>query len=159
MKKVLLKFLCAGLALIVFSVQTMAYSTIASAYSEEEITAVANFDEVEIYSAFSDVDQLVALVQENEGITYTELKANHSDLVANISSSSALTIAGSSDTPPIFSAFIWGCLLNWVGMLIVGLTTGFDGDQITKSLWGCLINSLLIGGGWGCSSYYSWGYY
>jgi len=157
MKKVLLNLLCAGLALIVFSVQTMAYSTIAPAYSDEEIMAVANFDEVEIYGAFSIVDQLVAFVQENEGVTYSELETNHSELVANINSSSALTLAGSSDTPPIFSAFIWGCLLNVVGMVIVGLTTGFDGDQITKSLWGCLISSCLWGGsGWYSYTYVGW---
>jgi hypothetical protein len=159
MKQVVLKFACASLALILFSVQTMAYSTIASACSEEETRAVVNFDEVEIYSLFSDVDQLVTYVLENDGVTLSDMEANHSELLSNINSSSVLAFAGASDTPPIFSAFIWGCLLNWVGMLIVGLTTGFDGDQITKSLWGCLINSLLIGGGWGCSSYYSWGYY
>jgi len=44
-------------------------------------------------------------------------------------------------------------------MLVVGLTTGFDTQQITKSLWGCLLNSVFLGGGWGCSSYYGWGYY
>jgi hypothetical protein len=154
MKKVLLKFLCAGLALIIFSAQAMAHLTIAAASSEEEITAVSNFDEIEIYSAFSGVDQLVSYIQENDGVTFSDVESNHSELVSNISSTNALALNTSSEnTPPIFSAFIWGCLLNWVGMLIVGLTTGFDGQQITKSLWGCLLSSCLWGGSYGWYSY------
>jgi hypothetical protein len=157
MKKVLLKFVCAGLALIIFSYQAIAYSSVASVVSAEEISTVASFDENEIYSAFSEVDQLVSYVQENEGVTILDIEATNSELVSNIASSSSLSLA-QSDTPPIFSAFIWGCLLNWVGMLIVGLTTGFDGEQITKSLWGCLISSCLWGGsyGWYSYSYVGW---
>jgi hypothetical protein len=152
MKKVLLKFVCAGLALIIFSYQAIAYSSVAMVVSAEEISTVANFDENEIYSAFTDVDQLVSYVQVNEGVTISDLEATNSELVSNIASSSSLSFE-SSDTPPIFSAFIWGCLLNWVGILIVGLTTGFDGEQITKSLWGCLISSCLWGGSYGWYSY------
>lgn len=153
MKKVLLKFACAGLALIIFSYQAIAYSSVAVVVSAEEISTVANFDENEIYSAFTDVDKLVSYVQVNEGVTINDLEATNSELVSNIASSSSLAFS-SSDTPPIFSAFIWGCLLNWVGILIVGLTTGFDGGQITKSLWGCLISSCLWGGSYGWYYYY-----
>jgi hypothetical protein len=53
------------------------------------------------------------------------------------------TAAGS---PPFISAFLWGCLFNLAGMLIVGITTEFDSDQLRKSAWGCLISSLLWGG-------------
>lgn len=158
MRKVLLKFLCLGLALIIFSAQAMAFTTIASVVnSEQEIDSVTGFDETEIYNVFADVNSLVSYVQENDGVTLSEIETTHNDLVSNINSSAALALSATSDSPPIFSAFIWGCLLNWVGMLIVGVTTGFDSQQITKSAWGCLINSLLVGGGWGCSSYY--GYY
>jgi hypothetical protein len=158
MKKVLLKFLCAGLALIIFSAHALAYSSIATAISDAEISAVTNFDETEIYSAFTDVEQLISYVTANEGITYNDLEANNSEMISNITSSSMLALASSSDSPPIFSAFIWGCLLNWVGVLIVGITTGFDGQQIVKSLWGCLLSSCLLGGSYGWY-YYGAGYY
>jgi len=148
MRKALLKFLCVGLALIIFSAQAMSFTSIASVNSNQEIASVTDFDETEIYNAFTDVNSLVAYVQENDGVTLVDLETSHNELVSNISSSAAIALSHDtdSDTPPIFSAFIWGCLLNWVGILIVGLTTGFDGHQITKSAWGCLISSLLWGG-------------
>jgi hypothetical protein len=158
MKKALLKFLCVGLALIIFSAQAMSFTTTATAInSDEEIAAVTGFDETEIYNAFTDVNSLVSYVQENDGVTLGDLETSHSELVSNLNSSAAIAMLhdGDSESPPIFSAFIWGCLLNWVGMLIVGLTTGFDGHQITKSAWGCLINSILVGGSyWWSYSYY-----
>jgi hypothetical protein len=152
MKKALLKFLCVGLALIIFNAQAMSFTTTVSAInSNQEIAAITGFDETEIYNAFTEVNSLVSYVQENDGVTLGDLETSHNELVSNLSSSAALALSGDSDTPPIFSAFIWGCLLNWVGMVIVGLTTGFNGHQIMKSAWGCLINSLL----WGVSY---WGY-
>jgi hypothetical protein len=157
MKKALLKLICVGLALIIFSVQSMAFTTFGSAInSDQEMALVTGFDETEIYNAFTDVNSLVSYVQENDGVTLSDLETSHNELVANMNTSVALALSASSATPPIFSAFIWGCLFNWVGMLIVGLTTSFDGQQITKSLWGCLFNSLLLGGSYGCSYYYGW---
>jgi len=154
MKKALLKFLSTGLALIIFCAQVIASPALGtSTNSDEEIASVTSFDETEIYDAFADVNSLVSYVQENEGVTLSDMETSHSELVSNINSSAAIALSATSDNrPPIFSAFIWGCLLNWVGMLIVGITTGFDSQQITKSAWGCLINSLL----WGVSY---WGYY
>lgn len=152
MKRALLKSLCVGLALIIFSVQAMSFTTINTVVNSDlEIASVTDFNETEIYNAFTEVNSLVSYVQENEGITLSDLKTTNDELVSNISSSAAIALlhdGDHEDTPPIFSAFIWGCLLNWVGMLIVGLTTGFDGHQITKSAWGCLISSLLWGGSW-----------
>jgi hypothetical protein len=153
MKKLFKSGICLLLALIIFSAQSMAFATNAKALNYTEgIKAVAEFDESEIYDAFTEVDNLVFYLQENEGVTYNELKSDNSELIANLSSTSALAFS-SSDTPPIFSAFVWGCLLNWVGMLIVGLTTDFDNQQIMKSAWGCLINTLLFGGGYWFSVY------
>ena len=150
MKKLFKSTICLMLALIIFSAQAMAFVTTAN-YTKD-IEAVAEFEESDIYGAFAEVDNLVSYLHENDGITYNDLKTENSELIANLSSTSALAFS-SSDTPPIFSAFVWGCLLNWVGMLIVGLTTGFNSQQITKSAWGCLISSLL----WG-SSYWWYGY-
>lgn len=153
MKKFLLQTFSVTLALIFVCTQALAFTTTsAMALSEAEAEMVAEFSEAEIYEAFDEVNALETMIRENEGITFTELEANNSELVANLSSTSAFSNATMADTPPIFSAFMWGCLLNWIGMLIVGLTTGFDGSQMVKSGWGCLISSLL----WGVSS---WGYY
>lgn len=148
MQKLFRSAICLILALTIFSAQSMAFVTTTNVSNyTEDIEAVAEFDESDIYGAFADVNNLVSFLHENEGTTYNELKSENSELIANLSSTSALAFS-SSDVPPIFSAFVWGCLLNWVGMLIVGLTTDFDSQQITKSAWGCLINSLLVGSGY-----------
>jgi hypothetical protein len=148
MRKVLLKFLSVGLALIIFSIQTKAFTTIGyTVNSTVEITSVTNFDETEIYNAFTEVNSLVNYLHENDGITLKELETSHNELVSNINKSAALAYSTTSETPPIFNAFIWGCLLNWIGMVIVGISTDFDSQQITKSGWGCLISTLLWGGG------------
>ncbi len=157
MKKVLKSSFCLVLAMIIFSAQSMAF-TIGSAgtISNPDQITIDEFDESNIYDAFTEVNDLVSFLKENEGITFNDLESVNSELISNVSSSAALMHHDDDDyrTPPIFSAFIWGCLLNWVGMLIVGLTTGFDGRQITKSAWGCLINSLLAG-----VSYWGYSYY
>lgn len=149
MKKVLQSILSVVLALLMFSAQAIAYTNSAVVInSEEEINAVAEFDEANIYDAFNEVNDLVATIESNENITYSELEASNSEMVANVSSSAAIAMtSASADTPPFISAFLWGCIFNVVGMLIVGLTTDFDGSQLRKSGWGCLIGSLLWGSG------------
>ncbi len=145
MKKSLQSLLSFVLAMLMFSVQTMAItSTKASNGSNDEVS----FDESEIYSAFTEVDNLVVALEGNQNLSYTELQATNSDLLVNVNSTAAIAMNSSSDAnPPFISAFLWGCIFNLPGMLVVGLTTGFDGNQTTKSVWGCLINSLLFGGG------------
>lgn len=148
MKKILQGFLSVVMALLMFSSQAVAYTNSAAAInSEAEINAVADFDEAVIYDAFNEVDALIATIENNENITYADLEMTNSDMVANVSSSAAIAMtSASADTPPFISAFLWGCIFNLFGMLIVGITTEFDSDQLRKSAWGCLISSLLWGG-------------
>jgi len=154
-KKHLLKLSSLLMAVALLNIQLMANPIAMAAISENEINSVANFDESEIYAAFSEIETLENLVKNSE-YSYNEVKEMNNELISNISVSSAIALSSSENTPPIFGAFLWGCLFNWVGMLIVGLTTDFDNQQITKSFWGCLINSLLFGGGTGCSFYYGY---
>jgi hypothetical protein len=149
MKKFLQSVLSVFLALVLFSAQSMAYTITSNASSETEVEAVSDFNEDEIYAAFNEVDKLVATIEQNEEVSYSDLEATNSELVSNISSNAAIAMnASTADTPPFVSAFLWGCIFNWVGMLIVGITTDFDGTQLKKSAWGCLINSLLFSGGY-----------
>lgn len=155
MKKILQGILSVVLALLMFSTQAVAYTFSATAInSEDEINSVTNFDEAVIYDAFTEVNDLVATIESNESITYSDLEANSSDMLTNVSSSAAIAMSSSSaDAPPFISAFLWGCIFNLLGMLIVGVTTDFDSTQLKKSAWGCLINSLLFGGSWGLRGY------
>ncbi|MCF8363164.1 MAG: hypothetical protein K9G70_11135 [Prolixibacteraceae bacterium] len=149
MKKFLQSVLSVFLALVLFSAQSLAYTvTNALSNNSEEIEAVTEFNEDEIYAAFNEVEELTSTIENNKELTYKNLEATNSEMLVNISSSAAIAMNATADTPPFISAFLWGCIFNWVGMLIVGITTDFDGTQLRKSAWGCLINSLLFGGGY-----------
>ena len=154
MKKILRGTLSVVLAILMFSAQAVAYTTTsASINTNDEISAVTDFDESEIYQAFGDVENLVATIESNENITYSDLEATNSEMIADVSSSAAIAMSSTSaDAPPFISAFLWGCLFNLAGMLIVGITTDFDEYQLKKSAWGCLINVLVFGG----SSVFYW---
>ena len=151
MKKILRSFLSAFLALVLFSAQALAYTNAASTVgSNDKFDAVADFNEAEIYGAFDEVEGLLTTLEENQDLTYADLEASNSDLIANVSSTAAVAMnASSADTPPFISAFLWGCIFNLAGMLVVGITTDFDNEQLKSSAWGCLVNTLLGGGFWG----------
>jgi len=148
MKKVLQSFLCIVMALLMFSSQAIAYTNVSAALnSDSEIESVVDFDEAEIYNAFNDVNELLVTIESSD-VTYADLEATDSDMLNNVSSMAAIAMnSNSSYSPPFISAFLWGCLFNLAGMLIVGITTEFDSDQLKKSAWGCLISSLLWGSG------------
>lgn len=151
MKKILQSFFSVVLAILMFSSQAVAYTNSATAINtDSEIDAVVDFDEASIYNAFDEVDELLATLENNSDITYSELEAKGSEMIANVSSSAAVAMSSSNyDSPPFISAFLWGCIFNLAGVLIVGITTDFDNEQLKKSAWGCLFNSLLGGGFWG----------
>ncbi|HPR62400.1 MAG TPA: hypothetical protein PLF35_15695 [Prolixibacteraceae bacterium] len=107
--------------------------------------------ETEIYEAFSEINELVSLIETDNTATYNQLLTTNSLLVENVSASAAMAMNTVTDTQtPFISAFLWGCIFNVPGMLIVGITTGFDSYHMKKSAWGCLISSLL----WGGSGYF-----
>lgn len=143
MKKTLQKFFCTALAVILFGVQTMAYTN-----TSKETNLALDFDEAEIYTAFDEVNELIALIENDNNITYNYLETTNSEMVANVSSSAAIAIGtATAGSPPFISAFLWGCIFNLPGMLIVGITTDFDNEQLKKSAWGCLISTLIWGSG------------
>lgn len=144
MKKVYTKLLALLMAMILFHLQVLAGAT---------PSATASFDadnaEAEIYEAFNDIDELVSLLNETDDVTYETLKANNSVLIENVSNSAAVAMsAQEKDGPPIVSAFLWGCVLNWVGLLVVYLTTDSN-KEFTKKAWtGCLVNTGCYAGIW-----------
>ena len=130
------------MALLLLQLQTMAGTSVSTNSNDD---AAANFDESEIYSSFDQINDLVTYVSENDGVTYADLQSENSSLVENVASSSAVALNNTSaGEPPIVSAFWWGCILNWVGIVIVMLTTDMDTAQIMKSVWGCVVGTVCI---------------
>jgi len=141
MKKFLFKTIAVSMAGLLFVSQAIAGSNFS--VSNEEVAAIS-FEENEIYSSFDEISELVSYVAEND-VTYAEVAAENSALVENVSSSAAMALGNSSaGDPPFLSAFLCGAVLNWVGIVIVALTTEMDMNQIWKAVWGCAAETVII---------------
>jgi len=157
MKKSLLKIMAVFMAVLFLQLQVFAGSSF-SMSSEDE--AIVNFDETEIYASFDQINDLSSYLSENDA-TYADVANYNSDLVANVSSTAALALnSTSAGEPPFISAFLWGCIFNWVGIVVVALTTDMDMSYIMKSVWGCAVSTgvwvifyvvyyVIILGSWG----------
>lgn len=143
MRKFFTKTIAVFLAMILLVSQAMAGSGM-SVSSEDE--AYVNFDETEITASFNEIEDLVSFVSENENVSYSDLETENSSLIENVSSTSALALGSASgDTPPFISPFLWGCIFNWVGIVVVALTTDMDMPQIMKAVWGCVAETAVVG--------------
>jgi len=112
--------------------------------SSPSIDATAfNLDENEMNAALADLNELDAYLSQNEGVTYADLYAAGSDLIKNVSDiSSPLGMpAEGGDSLMGIPAFWWGCVLGWVGLLLVYVLTDQDKEQTKKAFTGCLISS------------------
>jgi hypothetical protein len=147
MRKIYLKIGAVTMALLLLQAQL-------SAGVLNSANTTATFDaEVEVYDAFAEIESLVSFLNSNDEATYTELKAENSSLIENVSASAAIALnANEQDGPPALSAFWWGCLLSWVGVIVVYVTTDSN-KEYTKGAWtGCLVNA-------GCNVLAGIGYY
>ena len=158
MKKSLLKIMAVVMAVIIFQLQALAGANFSVSTADE---SYVNFDETEIYASFDEINDLVGYVSQND-VTYTDVQTYNSALVENVSSTAALALnADGGKTPPFISAFLWGCIFNWVGIVVVALTTDMDMSYIMKSVWGCAVSSgfwvifyviyyyVILAGAWG----------
>ncbi|MBN2634640.1 MAG: hypothetical protein JXR61_00115 [Prolixibacteraceae bacterium] len=135
MKKFLLKLMALTMSMVIMQIQVSAGNNSAAK------TSPAEFDEAEIYESFSEVNDLLVFLDENNETSYEDLCNIDSKLILNVSSTAAIALTTQEgQAPPVFSPFLWGCLFSWVGLLIVYLTTDSN-KEYTKGAWtGCLIN-------------------
>lgn len=138
MKRIFKKLFSINLAIFLFCIQS--FASISPTHSIDA--------EAEIYNAFTEVDELISLIEMDDEITYNDLLENNSLLVNNVAATAAIAMNTTSNTtPPFISSFLWGCIFNLPGMLIVGITSDFDNIQMKKSAWGCLVSTLIWGSG------------
>ena len=121
---------------VLFTASLKASTADLFAYNEQVITA-----------QMTDLNELEKVVKQNEGVTLTELKTKHfANLNLNgLKESSVLgdlfAMRG-GDLPLGIPAFVWGCVLGWVGILVVYLVTE-DKEETLKALWGCLAEGAI----------------
>lgn len=138
MKKTLLKISAVFMAVLFLQLQVMAGSSFSMSAEDESIV---NFDETEIYASFDQMNDLASYLSENDA-TYADVASVDNALVENVSSTATLALSNANaGDPPFVSSFLWGCILNWVGIVVVALTTDMDKDQIMKSVWGCVAST------------------
>ncbi|MFO7621521.1 MAG: hypothetical protein R6W81_09700 [Bacteroidales bacterium] len=144
MKKTLLKSFSLILAFVMLAAQTHSLSAKTITTNAPDLEeSVFVLDEAVLDLAFSELDDLESFLAQNEGVTYADLQAAGSDLIANISDITAPMGQGAASDDPLFGipAFWWGCVLGWVGLLLVFLLTDKDRELTRKAMTGCLISS------------------
>ncbi len=144
MKKIILKSFSVFLAVLMFSMQTFAYSTKTTApITKSEIQSVTDFDDAEIYAAFAEVSDLDQYLAQNENKTYTDVSQENVTLLNGISSSSSMPFTASSDELVMgIPSFFWGCVFGWVGLLVVYLVLE-NKEQTKKALYGCVAATVV----------------
>lgn len=102
-----------------------------------------NYEPQKINTEFEQLNKIEQYVQMNEGTTLESLKNNA--LLENIKiTDNASSSIVSGDLPAGIPAFWWGCVLSWVGLILVYVITDKDNAQTKKALLGCLVNGGIF---------------
>jgi len=116
-------------------------NTRASALSE-----LFSYDETSVSLSLSDVAMLENYVNTHSGVTLSDLVANSSELSKNIllDINFLNNLSGGNNPVMGIPSFAWGCVLNWVGILIVYMITDGDKVETKKALIGCFVQGGVI---------------
>ncbi|WP_435357613.1 lipoprotein [Emticicia sp. SJ17W-69] len=99
-------------------------------------------NEQSINAEFEKLNKLEQYVTSHEGTTLEDVKDTELTKDLKLDTNVTNTVAA-GDLPANIPAFWWGCVLSWVGVLIVYLVTDKDKDQTKKALMGCLIGAAI----------------
>lgn len=141
MKKVLFKGISLFMAIILLFAQNQNLSAKYIEFNLSNIDeSIFELDENVLSIAMYELNRLDNYITQYEGVTYEDLKLFDSNLIENVSNSSApMGLANESEDPLGIPAFLWGCFLGWVGILLVYMITDNDKAQVKKALTGCLV--------------------
>jgi hypothetical protein len=116
-----------------------------SALSFANNADIFSYDANKINQEMSELQSLEDFVTVNPGVTLSNLQTENSSLVndLNLISETYGGIGSFSGEPALgIPSFLWGCILGWVGILIVYLVTDQDKAETKKALTGCIVSSL-----------------
>lgn len=103
-----------------------------------------NFDAQNIDSEFEQLNKIEKFVINNEGITLDNLKSQNSELLSDVKiEADAASSIAADELPAGIPAFWWGCVLSWVGLILVYVLTDKDNAQTKKALLGCLVSAAI----------------
>ena len=102
--------------------------------------SVLVLDETALNEAMQELNELDEFLNDNAGVTFTDLESSESELIAGVENSTApLGMASDSEPPLGIPSFLWGCILGIVGILLVYILTDGDKNETKKALWGMLV--------------------
>lgn len=143
MRKILFKCMSVFMALVLLVAQQQIVSAKevkADLPSLDE--SVFDLNEDALNAAMQDLNELDNYLAQNQGMTFDDLKDSGSELIMNVSNSvTPMGLAQDDEAPLGIPAFLWGCVLGWVGLLVVYLVTDQDKTQTHKALMGCLVGT------------------
>lgn len=118
---------------------TLIAATFSLANASANDGSLFSYDRAAVNAQMSDLNKVESYVTTHEGVTLDQLKSQNSDVVANINfNTSSASFSNLAEGPLGIPSFIWGCVLSWVGILIVYLVTQ-DSEETKKALYGCLV--------------------
>ncbi len=131
---------------IIFTLLTVFFIGTSAFASNSDLFKI-DFDAV--HQEFTELNMLEDMVDSNPGLTYSELQITNVSLVESLSlvPNAAVPLANGNAVLGIPS-FWWGCGLGLVGVGVVYFLTDKDSSEAKKALWGCLVGSLVWGGGY-----------
>ena len=129
--------------LTIIAIIFMSYASIASNSDLFKIDFNA------VNQEFSELNIVEDMVVANPDLTYSSLSISDAGLIESLSlvPNSAVPLANGNAVLGIPS-FWWGCGLGLVGVGVVYFLTDKDSSEAKKALWGCLVGSLVWGGGY-----------
>jgi hypothetical protein len=149
MKKFLKKSLSLITALLLLNAQTFSMAVPFNGLDlSDDASEIIDFNEAEVTEVFSEIENLVLLVAQND-VSYDELVSEGATDLSMLSSASALPLSPSADGggPPMgIPSFLWGCVFGIFGLLLVYIVSQ-NPEQTNKALWGCVIATLVWGVG------------
>ncbi len=102
-----------------------------------------SYDAAVIENQMAQLDQLEAYLLDNPGTTLSQMTSESNPLVVSVGESYGINGLTLLDDKTLgIPGFIWGCCLNWVGILVVYLV-GKDPQQTKQAIFGCIVGSLL----------------
>lgn len=145
MKKFILKSVSLILAISLLSAQNFSIMASTTTNAVEFDESVFSYDDDLLLAELSELNELDAYIEANEGTTFDELSNENSPLIANIeSTASPMGMADQNGEPPLgIPSFLWGCVFGVVGLAIVYIMTDSDMDETKKAMWGCVASTAV----------------
>ncbi|MBI2968443.1 MAG: hypothetical protein HYY40_11625 [Bacteroidetes bacterium] len=114
-------------------------------YANPANSGLFSMDEEQINARFDRLNNLENYVNAHEGVTLDQLQSENNPAVSDLNLTDGTTgiISAISGEPPLgIPSFLWGCILGWIGILVVYLVTDGDKTESKKALWGCIASTV-----------------